>query len=64
MTTQNPDLTCDDATTIQEVIVEYETVATAAATTISFGGYEAAINETDNVDEAQTPAATRINRLD
>ena len=55
MTAQNPDQTCDDATTIQEAIVEYETAAAAAAA-ISFGGDEDAVDETDVVDEAQTLA--------
>ena len=60
MTAQNPDQTCDDAATVQEAIVEYETAAAAAAAAaaaISFGGDEAAVDETDVVDEAQTLAA-------
>ena len=56
MTARNPDQACDDATTIQEAIVEYETVVAAAAA-ISFGGDEGAIDETDVIDEAQTLAA-------
>ena len=57
MTAQNPDQTCDDAATVQEAIVEYETAAAAAAAAaISFGGDEAAVDETDVVDEAQTLA--------
>ena len=55
MTARNPDQACDDATTIQEAIVEYETVVAAAAA-ISFGGDEDAVDETDVVDEAQTLA--------
>ena len=56
MTAQNLDQTCDDAVTIQEAIVEYETVAAVAAAAISFGGDEDAVDETDVVDEAQTLA--------
>ena len=58
MTAQTLDQTCDDATTIQEAIVEYEIVAAAAAAaTISFGGDEAVVDETDVIDEAQTLVA-------
>ena len=55
MTAQNLDQTCDDVATIQEAIVEYETVAAATAA-ISIGGDETVVDETDVVDEAQTLA--------
>nr|CAN59936.1 hypothetical protein VITISV_001878 [Vitis vinifera] len=55
LTAQNLDQTCDDVATIQEAIVEYETVAAATAA-ISIGGDETVVDETDVVDEAQTLA--------